>query len=147
MDKVVVTVIGVQKDAFGEENRIELVSVGKHYMKNGVHYVLYNDSAVSGMEGTSTLLKVEAAKVTLIRKGAVMQEQHFSEAAKSRSLYKTPFGTFRLSVLTHKLTVCYGSVSGTIDIAYDLSIDDNFQSGNQLHIEICAQQPDLAQMN
>ena len=37
MNRVIVKVVGLQKDMFGEENRIEMVSVGKHYEKNGVN--------------------------------------------------------------------------------------------------------------
>lgn len=147
MDKVIVTVIGIQKDILGEENRIELVSIGKHYYKNDVHYILYNDGEDSGLEETSTLLKVEKANVTLIRKGSVMQEQYFAESSESQSVYKTPYGKFNLSVLTRKLDISYGSISGNIDIVYDLSIEDQWQSDNRLHIKICAQQSDIGQMH
>lgn len=41
MNKVVVKVLGNQKDIYGEENKIEVVSVGKYIIvKNDVHYVL-----------------------------------------------------------------------------------------------------------
>lgn len=147
MDKVIVTVVGIQKDGLGEENRIELVSIGKHYYKNGVHYILYNDGEISGMDGTSTLLKISEKDVTLVRKGTIMQEQYFAEAVESASLYKTPYGNLNLSVLTHKLTISYGSISGNIDIVYGLSIDGKWQSDNEMHIEICAEQAKNSQMN
>lgn len=140
MDKVIVTVVGLQKDAFGEENRIELVSIGKHYYKNGINYVLYDDSKTCGMEKTTTLLKIASGSVTLLRKGDVTQQQYFAQAVESASEYQTPYGNLTLSVLTHKLDVCYGSVSGNIEIAYALSVNGAWQSDNHLHIKICAEQ-------
>lgn len=138
MNKVLVTVIGVQKDEAGEENRIELISVGKHYCKNGVHYILYEDSEISGMEGTTTLLKVADGSVSLIRKGKIMQEQYFALDKKSLSTYTTPYGRLKLSVLTKKLDIQYGVISGSIEIDYELSIDGKWQSDNQLQIKVCA---------
>ncbi|WP_110953652.1 DUF1934 domain-containing protein [Anaerosinus massiliensis] len=138
MNKVLVTVIGVQKDEAGEENRIELISVGKHYCKNGVHYILYEDSEISGMEGTTTLLKVADDSVSLIRKGKIMQEQYFALDKKSLSTYTTPYGRLKLSVLTKKLDIQYGVISGNIEIDYELSIDGKWQSDNQLQIKVCA---------
>lgn len=138
MNKVLVKVIGLQKDGFGEENCIELISVGKHYNKHGIHYVLYEDSEISGMDSTTTLLKIAADQVTLIRKGKVMQEQHFELLKKSSSTYTTPYGNLTLSVLTKKLEISYGAVSGNIDIEYELTVDGKWQSNNQLHIKVCA---------
>lgn len=147
MNKVIVTVIGVQKDASGEENRIELVSVGKHCYKNGINYVLYEDSEISGMQGTSTLLKIAKNHVTLVRRGEVTQEQHFAEMACSSSVYTTPYGKMTLSVATNKLEIHYGSVSGAIAIDYALSVDGQWQSNNQLQIKICADGATCSNMN
>lgn len=138
MNKVLVTVVGLQKDGFGEENCIELISVGKHYYKHGVHYILYEDSEISGMDGTTTLLKIATDQVTLIRKGKVMQEQHFELLKRSSSVYTTPYGNLTLSILTKKLEIQYGEIFGNLDIEYELSVDGKWQSDNQLHIKVCA---------
>ncbi len=147
MNKVVVTVIGMQRDASGEENRIEFVTTGTHSFKNGIHYILYEDSEVSGMEGTSNLLKIADAHVTLIRKGAVTQEQRFEIAKKSSSIYTTPYGKLTLTALTHKLDICYGSISGNVDIVYELSVDGRWQSENHLQISVCADTETCSHLN
>lgn len=147
MDKVIVTVVGLQKDSFGEENRIELTSVGKHYYKNGIHYILYDDCEISGMQGTTTMLKITDSDVTLVRKGKVVQEQHFTLDKKSSSSYTTPYGQMELSVLTKKIDIDYASVSGDINIAYELAVNGQWQSDNQLNITICADGADCSNMN
>ena len=43
MEKVIVKVRGEQTGADGETNAIEVVAEGRHYEKNGMHYVLYDD--------------------------------------------------------------------------------------------------------
>ena len=136
MNKVVVKVLGNQKDIYGEENKIEVVSVGKHDCKNDVHYVLYNDSESLGVDHTSTLLKIDKDNVTLIRKGKVEQTQFFKKLETSSSNYKTPFGNMRLTVLTKELDIAFGTVTGDIVIDYELAIDGQWQSENELRINI-----------
>lgn len=147
MNKVIVTVVGRQTDAAGEENSIKMVAAGKHYYKNGMNYVVYEDSELSGEKGTSTLLKIADDSLTLVRSGAVMQKQHFAREKESESVYKTPYGNLNLSITTRNIDIIYGSVSGNIDIAYDMSINGQWQSDNKLHIEICADQTEKNNLN
>ncbi len=138
MNKVIVSVVGIQKDVYGEENRIELVTVGRHYLKNGVNYISYQDSDANGMEGTNTLLKVKDDCVTLVRKGRVEHTQTFKLQEPSSSLYRTPYGDMTLTILTNNLDICFASATGTIDIGYELAVDGQWQSANHLYIKICA---------
>jgi len=137
MNKVIVTVVGSQRDASGEENRIKTLSNGQHYCRNGKDYILYEDNELSVDSKTSTLLKIGKDSLTLLRHGAVEQEQHFSVGKESASIYRTPYGTLDVSTKTKKIDIKYDSPVGTIDIEYTLSINGKWQSDNGLHISIC----------
>ena len=136
MDTVVVSVIGIQRDQAGEENRLELIAVGRHYKKNDIDYIRYEESAVSGLEGTKTTLKISDKRLLLLRSGKVQQRMVFQQDAVSDSLYRTPLGNFNLSVKTNKLTVELSEGLGQIQVAYELLLDGQWQSANQLVIEI-----------
>lgn len=138
MNKVIVSVVGVQTDVYGEENRIELVTVGRRQLKNGINYITYHDSQSYGMDGTDTLLKVGGDCVTLVRKGRVEHTQKFKQRETNSNLYSTPYGDMTLTILTNNLDICFGAVSGTIDISYDLMVDGQWQSANHLYIKVCA---------
>lgn len=138
MDKVIVKVRGFQKDVSGEQNDVELISVGRHYCKNGVNYVLYDEQDQESNEKSSTMLKIAGDSMKLIRRGAVEHEQYFAANKKSTSFYKTRYGKLAMSVMTKKIDICYGSVSGEVAIDYALEINGQFQSDNQLKISICA---------
>ncbi len=137
MNKVIVSVVGTQKDVYGEESRIELVTVGRHHLKNGINYIAYQDSDANGMAGTDTLLKIGEDWVTLLRKGQIEHMQEFKLQESSTSLYRTPYGDMTLTVLTNNLEISFGSVSGTVDIGYELLVDGQWQSANHLYIKIC----------
>ncbi|SEO93133.1 DUF1934 domain-containing protein [Propionispora vibrioides] len=137
--QVVVTVTGLQRDAQGEENRIELVGTGDYVRKNGVGYIKYRETELSGLEGTTTVIKVRPDEVTLLRMGKVEQKQVFRPGQKTQSLYTTPFGNLDMAVVTGVL-----HISGTagaqelpaIYIEYELEIAGDWQSANTLSITL-----------
>ena len=147
MDKVIVKIIGSQTDGTGEVNRIELMAEGRHYYRNGKHYVLYDDAMTNKDQKTATVLKIAANSLTLLRKGDVMQEQYFQPQQEHSSVYRTPYGNLDLAVRTEKINIVYGTVSGNIDVAYAMSVNGQWQSSNELHIEISAADTESRRLN
>lgn len=137
MDKVIVKVKGRQTDVVGEVSTVEMVAEGRHYFRNGKHYVLYNDNVMNASNvSTETILKIAPDSLLLLRKGGVCHEQFFAQDKVSSSLYKTPYGKMQLSVKTDKISIVYGNVSGNIEVDYALSINGQWQSRNELSIEV-----------
>ena len=136
MNKVIVKVTGEQKDASGDVSRIEMTAMGEHYFRNGKHYIVYEDTSLVEGAAASTMLKVTANSLTLLRRGAVEQEQRFAPRHESCSRYRTPFGDLDLCVATQRL-----------DIAYDMHINGEWQSANELHIEVAADASELQKLN
>ncbi|MBQ9377532.1 MAG: DUF1934 domain-containing protein [Schwartzia sp.] len=145
MDRVIVRVRGEQTCADGETNRIEVVAEGRHFYKNGLHYVLYDDHMAD--EKISTTLKIAPDSVLLLRRGAVSQEQRFVEGTESTSEYRTPFGSLELSVATSRMEVACGDVSGEIHVDYAMFVGGTWQSDNALHIEICPVPGEIGRLN
>ena len=124
-----------------------MMAEGRHYYKNGKHYVLYDDETVSPGHASATVLKIGRDSMTLLRHGDIMQEQYFAEARESKSVYRTPYGNLDLSVKTEKIDIVYGTVSGNIDVVYAMAINGEWQSNNELHIEVCADQEESQKLN
>jgi len=133
---IIITVVGTQKDAAGEENRIELVSPGKHYHKNGVDYFIYKETAISGMEGTTTTIKLYPDHVTIVRTGSIQHRQEFRLHSVYHSTYMTAFGKLKMSVYTNNLEVNFVDSAGSVNIGYELAINGKWQSTNTLAITI-----------
>ena len=147
MNRVIVKVTGEQKDAAGDVSRIEMTAMGENYFRNGKHYIIYEDTSLAEGAPASTMLKVAADSLTLTRRGAVEQKQLFSPQRESRSRYRTPFGDLDLCVATQRLDIAYGFVSGRIDVSYDMHINGEWQSANELHIEVEADVSELQKLN
>lgn len=133
---VVLSIVGTQCDATGEESRIELITVGHYYERNGIQYLVYKDSEVSGLEGTTTMLKIYQQHVVLVRTGSIKYKQEFRLNEKNHSAYVTSYNSMNMSILTTSINLSLGNPAGNIDICYELEINGHWQSANTLSISV-----------
>jgi len=133
-----IKVIGTQRDAQGEENKIELVTEGNYYRKKDSLYLVYEESEISGMEGATTTLKIEGEKkVSMRRFGSTVSQLIFEEGKNFTSQYSTQYGNFEMKILTKKLYIEIGdgSKNGSIEIYYDVRITGLANTSNELKVE------------
>lgn len=135
MQDVIVTVLGIQRDADGQETRIETVADGKFHQKDGMNYITYREREQDGSD-TATLIKVNEEAMTLVRRGQVEHEQRFQTAKKEQGTYKTRYGTIRMAVETHSLALSVAELSASIVLDYDLHVEGQWQSHNLLSIKV-----------
>lgn len=136
-EKILIRIKGTQKDKSGEENQIELTTEGTIYDKGDNTYIVYEESEISGMEGTTTTLKIEKdSKISMKRFGTNESSMIFEKGKRSNSIYHTSFGDFEMKIFTNKVDICLteDKRSGKIDIGYDLVITGMVESTNQLNI-------------
>jgi len=136
--RVIIQINGKQKYPEGHEDQQELITVGTYYERNGVSYVIYKDcpSESTDLEGVTTFLSVKDGLVRLIRKGAVENTQEFKKGVLNRSIYCTCFGKIWLSVIPHLVEYDLTAQGGRINLEYDLFVDDNLVSYNELLLNI-----------
>lgn len=131
---VLVRVRGTQTNDLGEQDSIELITEGRFFIRDQHYYILYNETCLSGMEGTTTSLKVEPRRVTLNRMGTAEQKTTFETGILNDSFYVTPYGTMRISVLPSKVEVDLTERGGSINLEYELQVGQEKISDNQLEI-------------
>lgn len=135
MQDVIVTVLGIQTDADGQETRIETSANGKMKSKDGMYYITYREREEDGTD-TATLIKVSETAMTLVRRGQVEHEQRFEKSKREKGTYKTRYGTIRMAVETRKFELSMAELSGSIFLDYDLHVEGQWQSRNQLSIKV-----------
>lgn len=138
MKKAIISVLSKQKN--NDDEAIEVVTPGDFYKKDNFYYAVYKETEISGMEGTTTTLKISENKFSLIRAGSTSTEMEFEKKAKNISMYDTPYGTLELNIETKDLNVKIDDNGGEVFINYDMSISGQSPQNTLLKINIKAQE-------
>ncbi|MBE6065522.1 DUF1934 domain-containing protein [Clostridium cochlearium] len=119
---VIVSVSSVQSE--NEDDNIEIVTPGKFYKKEKDYYVAYDETKLSGMEGTTTTFKISSKgdKFSLIRIGTTSTKMEFEKQKEQFVLYDTPYGTLELKLTTKNLDINVDEDGGNILIDYTMAM-------------------------
>ena len=136
--EVTLAIKGCQTYQDQEPEIIELVTEGTMEFTNGGWDIAYEETALTGMEGVTTIFRVEPDKVTLTRKGALNSQMVFQQGVPHDSLYQMPFGALLLTV--NATSVFYDIVpdGGVIDLSYDINIENTQAGVIDYHLDIRA---------
>ena len=137
---VVLSIRGRQTYAGQDPEVIELVTEGTMEFTNGGWDISYQESALTGLEGVTTTFRVEPAKVTLTRTGKLQSQMIFEEGVPHDTLYQMAFGTLMMTV---KATFVFFDIvpdGGTIDLSYNLDIENSEAGVIDYHLDIRAKQ-------
>ncbi len=129
MKDVIISIRGTQHSYQpGEEGEgpesVELVTDGRYEYGGDSSYFVYQESELTGMEGTVTTFRVEDGLVTLTREGAVNSQMLFQKGRKHVFLYDTPFGAMTMGVDTQQLRSETNEHGGKLDIIYSVDVDN-----------------------
>ena len=122
---VIISVRGTQTATNQDANELELVTEGRYYKKGDTYFITYKESEVTGMEGTTTTLKVADGVVTLMRFGSVNSQLIFEKGQKHVSHYDTMQGAFTVGVFANEVNIKVDDTGGEIRVDYELEIDNN----------------------
>lgn len=119
-----------------EKDKIQVVTPGKFYKKNDSYYAVYDETEISGMEGTTTTLKISDEKVSLIRMGTTSTKMNFKNKLNDVILYNTPYGMLELEVQTKSLDINMNDDGGRVFIDYNLGMIGEEMQNTLLEINI-----------
>lgn len=135
--KVLLTLRGLQTDQGGVgTDRIETVSQGDYYKKNGKHYVIFEESVEGIDDKSKSKLKFDADTVEVSRSGPMSTQMIFRENKKNLTGYNTPFGQILMGIDTKKIQIKEQEHCIIVDVDYTLDVNDEFMSDCHMEIEI-----------
>ncbi|MCQ4864148.1 DUF1934 domain-containing protein [Pseudoflavonifractor phocaeensis] len=138
MDKsVIISIKGKQSYEDVEDETIELVTEGLLNKEGEGEYTLsYQESELTGLEGTLTTFQVEQGRITLMRIGEVNSQMVFEEGRRHLSMYDTPYGALAIGVNTRRMRSSLGEHGGDIEIDYAIEIDHAVAGQNLFQINV-----------
>lgn len=120
----------------GEEQQMEFTTDGYYFYEDQVGCLSYEESEVTGLEGTRTSLFVMPDQVVVDREGTVTSRMVFKEGLKSAFQYATPFGNATMGINTRRITQDMGSDGGSVVIDYVVDMEHVVASRNQFQITV-----------
>ena len=114
----------------------ELMTEGSMVLTGDGMVLSYEETELTGMEGTTTTFEVKGPQVILTRTGTVNSQMVFEEGRQHTSLYETPFGELSVdiqtSVLKHNLT----ERGGVMEIKYSIAVEHTVTGRNCFKIRV-----------
>lgn len=147
MDKsVIISIKGKQSYENVEDETIELVTEGLLAKEGeGAYTLSYQESELTGLEGTLTTFQIEDGRITLMRHGEVNSQMVFEEGRRHLSMYNTPYGALSVGIKTHRMDCRMDDHGGSIEINYAIEIEHAVAGQNLFQIQVREKPPVLMQ--
>ena len=136
MKPVKIRIISSVKDENGRQQPSEQICFGRMAEKNGTNYVFYEESEVTGLEGTKTTIKWNDERIIILRSGTLDHRQEFCQGLVDKSLYQTPYLKIPLETATKYLYTGFCKGVWNLEIEYSLSHSGQPYGDMKILIEI-----------
>lgn len=90
----------------------------------------YEETELTGLEGTTTTISVRPGFVTLLRQGQVNSEMVFEQGRRHLSMYSTPYGTMSVGINTRRMVIELDETGGNLEVDYSLEVNHAVASEN-----------------
>ncbi|NLL29501.1 MAG: DUF1934 domain-containing protein [Clostridiales bacterium] len=101
---------------------IEVITPGEFEKIENGFKAIYDETELSGMEGTKTTLKILENELVLEREGSTSAKMNFKEGETSISMYNTPYGVLDLQIHTDELKLDINENGGDIFAKYSMAL-------------------------
>ena len=117
---------------------IEVVTPGKFHLGESEFKAVYEESEISGMDGTTTTLVIKDDVLVLEREGSTSTRMEFKKGEDVISLYNSPYGMMNINISTKELDIDMDEDGGVIYTKYVLGLEGQPGITTELKVKIRA---------
>ena len=136
MRDVMISITGIQDDPTGSTDKVELVTAGQYGFEEGKARFTYEESDLTGLNGTRTTFTISPMGVVLRREGSLNTEMVFQAGKKNHFLYETPFGSATMGVDTRRIDTSFWEHGGELRLDYDIDFNHTPMGSNKFIINV-----------
>ena len=115
---------------------IKFTTDGLYTFEDNVGCVSYEESEVTGMEGTRTSLFFMPDSVIVDRDGSITSRMIFRPGEKNDFLYNTPYGRAVMQIDTKSVRQNFGFAGGQAEVEYVINVDHTVFSKHRFTINV-----------
>ena len=117
-------------------DNVEIITPGRHYIKNNKHYLLYDDIDEESGRTTKNTIKFNKTSAEVLRKGNISGRLLFDKGKNNQSLYSTPFGDLLVEIMTKDVMLEESAEGVNLKIDYELYANNSKVSDSKIEIDI-----------
>ena len=137
---IILTISGLHETDGESDAPVEIISPGQYFLKNGKHYILF-DEVMEGLEGTiKSTIKISEKQVELLRSGAASTRMVFEKDQEHNMIYQTPMGPLAISVYTEDIISDVKEDEINLGIIYSLKADEQVLTESHVRINVCSKE-------
>lgn len=142
-NKFIISIKGLQtyEDDDKNDTDISLLTEAEFEYNNGAYFIDYEESELTGLEGTKTSIEIGDNYVSLQRSGTINTNMLFMKDRKTSSYYSTPYGDMQIDIFTDYLNIDVTPKGGKINVDYFIDINNLSTGKNNFEIEIRQAEP------
>ena len=114
----------------------EFMTVGTMEQTEKGIVISYEETELTGLQGTTTTFQMEKDRILLKREGALRSEMVFAINQEHRSLYDMGMGALLITVRTVVLVQVMDAKGGFADVIYDVIIEEGIMGQVRYHIDV-----------
>lgn len=133
---VLLSIRGRQTYMDQEPDVIELVTEGTLEFVDDGWQICYEETELTGLQGVTTLFRVEAERIILERSGRLNSKMIFQKDVRHDSLYEMEFGALLISVCAKFISVQLDQHGGIVDLVYGIEIEQSAAGEVDYHLTI-----------
>ena len=119
-----------------DPNATELMTEGTLEQTEDGFLLSYQETELTGMEGTLTTFEIGPGRVILRRSGSVNSQMVFEEGRQHTSLYETPYGELSVDIQTSRLLHNLTERGGLMEIKYSIAVEHVVTGRNCFKIRV-----------
>jgi uncharacterized beta-barrel protein YwiB (DUF1934 family) len=120
MNKKVLISVKTVQFIDGQPEAVELITQGEYHKEGNEYFAEYEESEISGMEGTKTIMKINKDTLRIVRSGTTTSDLMFKKGTDHVSLYNTPFGTLEVLIKPRRVDIDMDDNGGNVKLEYKM---------------------------
>ncbi|MCI8624310.1 MAG: DUF1934 domain-containing protein [Provencibacterium sp.] len=134
--QVFISIRGIQR-VEGQEETVELMTVGNLYRKKNDYYLTYEETEATGFDGSKTTLRLEEeTRVTMQRSGPYRSQLIVEKGRRHQCCYETGYGEMLIGVSGGDISSTLTDEGGNLHFKYSLDVNTSLASENEVYINV-----------
>ena len=142
---VLINLLAIARYEHMPDYPIQFMTMGKLFYTNPEEALLQyiesqQDEETGEITHSDISLQLRNGKITMERKGSFANTMVFARGQRFEGVYRTPYGEMEMAVFTKEAACRFNQKTGNMHLKYQLNIQGNYVSSNELHLEYRAEE-------